>query len=208
VSQEADRPTRRWGSASALSDDDEARRRLLAAAGRCIVRRGSARVSLTQVADEAAVTRSTVYRYFATRDDLVLDLIVSRIDTAIEVVVASLPDPQDAARSLREIILRSIGMVEPDPLNAALFSEQSHALVSALELGSERVVDAYLVRLGPLLEGWQSGRKLHPDLDIRETVRWMIAVSLMLLGPPWRSRSMAEKSEAVERYFVRAVVHS
>jgi TetR/AcrR family transcriptional regulator len=207
-SEETAPPHRRWGSASALLDDDEARRRLLAAAGRCIVRQGRARVSMTDVADEAAVTRSTLYRYFPTRDDLVTGLIVSRIDAAIEVVVASLRHPRDAARSLEDIILRSLARADSSPMNEALFSSESHAFVSALELGSERVVDAYLSRLGPLLTTWQSDGQLHGDLDIRETVRWMVAVSLMLLGPPWRARSSVEKRVAVERYFVRAVVRS
>ncbi|SEO48666.1 TetR/AcrR family transcriptional regulator [Trujillonella endophytica] len=204
--EERSAPPRRWGTASALLDDDEARRRLMAAAERCIVARGTARVSMAQVADEAGVNRSTLYRYFASRDELLVELVVSRIDAATAEVVESLLDPRDAARSLQEIIVRSISSVAPSPLNAALFSERSHGLVAELELGSERVVDAYLARLRPLLDAWRADGQLRPDLDVRETVRWMIAVSLTLLGSPWRTRSLSERALAVEQYFVRAVV--
>jgi AcrR family transcriptional regulator len=66
-----------------LLDEHEARRRLLEATSRCIVRRGNAQIRMAEVADEAGVARSTVYRYFRTRDDLILDLLLSRMDSAL-----------------------------------------------------------------------------------------------------------------------------
>jgi AcrR family transcriptional regulator len=203
-----DHRPRRWGSASALLDDDEARRRLVAAAGRCIVRRGSARLSMAQVADEAGVARSTVYRYFATRDEVVLALLLSRLDGALTDVVRSLPRPDDAGHSLMEVVLRTIGLVEGNPLNEALFSADSHPFVAALELSSEPVLEATFRHVGPLLVRWQAEGQLQPDLDLRETVRWTIAVGLMLLGPPWRARPLEARRTAVEHYFVRALLAS
>ena len=63
---------------------------------------------MTEVADEAGVARSTVYRYFRTRDDLVLGLLLSRVDAALETVVRSLRDPDDAAKCLPDLILKPI----------------------------------------------------------------------------------------------------
>ena len=137
-----DRAPRRWGGDRALLDDDEARRRLLDATGTCIVRRGNAQIRMAEVADEAGVARSTVYRYFRTRDDLVLGLLLSRVDAALETVVRSLRNPDDAATCLPEIILKPIGLVEGNPLNEALFSERSSAFVTSLELSSEPLLDA------------------------------------------------------------------
>jgi AcrR family transcriptional regulator len=51
-------------------DDTEARRRLIEATRRCIERFGPERVTLGDVAEEAGVTRPTVYRYFGTGEDL------------------------------------------------------------------------------------------------------------------------------------------
>ena len=201
-----DRAPRRWGDDRALLDDDEARRRLLEATSRCIVRRGNAQVRMAEVADEAGVVRSTVYRYFPTRGDLILGLLLSRMGAALEAVVQSLPDPTDAARSIPDLILEPIGLVEGNPLNEALFSAESRAFVTSLELSSEALVDAPVRHYGPLFERWQAEGQLHSDLDIRETVRWMNAVSLVLLAPPWRERSRAAKHEFLVRYLVRALV--
>lgn len=170
------------------------------------MRRGDAHVRMGEVADEAGVARSTVYRYFPTRADLILGLLLSRIDAALEVVVRSLPEPDDAAASIPDLILEPIGLVDGSPLNEALFSAESRAFVTSLELSSEPLVDAPMRHYGPLFERWQIEGKLHPDLDIRETMRWMNAVSLILLAPPWRERPVDAKRAFLERYLVRALV--
>src|SRR5512139_2199198 len=59
------RPVRSWAGASPLPG--AARERLLEAAARCIERDGIAGLSMAAVAEEAGVSRPTVYRYFADR---------------------------------------------------------------------------------------------------------------------------------------------
>jgi TetR/AcrR family transcriptional regulator len=199
-------PTRRWGEARALLDDDEARRLLLEAAARCIVRRGDAHVRMGEVADEAGVARSTVYRYFASRDDLILGLLLNRVDLALEAIAHSLPHPGDAIRSIPELVLRPLALVEGNALNEALFSPASRSDVTYLELSAEGLVDAAVRQYGALLERWQADGQLHGDLDVRETLRWMNAVALVLLAPPWRERSTAAKRDFLDRYLVRALV--
>jgi len=171
-----------------------------------MVRRGDAQFRMVEVADEAGVARSTVYRYFATRADLIQDLLVQRTEAALATVVQGLRHPGDAARSIPDLILAPVGLVEGNPLNEALFSTASRPFVTSLELSSEALVDAPMRHYGPLLERWQSEGQLHADLDLRDTVRWMNAVSLVLLAPPWRERSNAAKREFLERYLVRALV--
>jgi TetR/AcrR family transcriptional regulator len=197
---------RRWGTASALLDDDEARRRLISATTRCIAARGTARITVEEVAREAGVARSTVYRYFKTRDDLVLGVVLERLDTGMARVVASHPQPDDAARSIVDLVMRSVGRVYGDEVNEALFSADSRWLVTSLEVGSAPVVDQLYRHLGPLLERWQADGQLHSDLDLRETTRWMNAVALLLLAPPWLDRSARAKRTFLQQYLVRALV--
>jgi TetR/AcrR family transcriptional regulator len=201
-----DRSPRRWGDDTALIDEDEARRRLIEATARCIVRRGDAQIRMTDVSDEAGVARSTVYRYFPTRGDLILGLLLHRVDAALDATVRSLPDGNDAARSLPDLILGPIGLVDGSPLNEALFSENSSGFVTALELSSEPLLDASMRHFAPLLERWQADGQIHADLEVRETLRWMLAVSLILLSPPWRHRPAESKRQFLEQFLVRALV--
>lgn len=203
---ESRRVPRRWGGDRALRDDEEARRLLLRAATRCIVRHGSAQIRMAEVADEAAVARSTLYRYFPTRADLILGLSLSRLDAALTTVVSSLRHPDDAARSLPELVLGPLDLVDGHPLNEALYSPESSQFVTSVELNSESFLDTSVHRYGPLLERWQREGQVHADLDVQETLRWVHAVSIFLLAPPWRQRSREEKRAFLERYLVRALV--
>ena len=201
--------SRRWGEESALFDDDEARRRLLEATGRCIVRRGSVQIQMADVAAEAGVSRSTVYRYYSSRNDLVLELVMTRTDAALARIVAALASSDDARLTLPELILAPLRLVDGNPLNEALFSAESRSLmVNSLGLESERPVDAAYKYFGPMFERWQADGQIHADLDLRETVRWLNAVSLLLLTPPWSQMTSDERAEFIERYFVRAIVVS
>ena len=77
---------------------------------------------MAAVADEAGVVRSTLYRYFQTRDDLIIGLVVSRVGAALDAAIRSLRYPKSASRSIPELILHPLDLVAGNPLNEALFS--------------------------------------------------------------------------------------
>jgi TetR/AcrR family transcriptional regulator len=198
--------SRRWGGERALLDDSEARHLLLEAASRCIVRRGNTQIRMAEVAEEAGVVRSTVYRYFSSRDELLLALLLLRIDSALADHVGSLPNPGDAARSIPDLMMGPVESVVGNPLNEALMSSESTAVTTALEIGSEQIVDVIVRHYGPLFDRWQADGQLHGDLDPRETARWLHTAALFLVAPAWRHRPAAAKRRFVEQYLLRALV--
>jgi TetR/AcrR family transcriptional regulator len=178
----------------------------VAAAQRCIVRRGTARIPVDEVAAEAGVSRATVYRYFSTREELILGVLLSRLDVALDEVVRSLRHPRDAARSIPDLILNAIGLVYRDEVSEALFSPDSRSLVTTVEMTAEPIVDGVLRHLTPLLRQWQSEGQLHADLDLRMTVRWMNVAAVTLMTPPWLEMPPPGKRAFLDRYLVRALV--
>lgn len=191
----------------ALLDDEEARRRLVTATTRCIARRGNSRIRVEDVATEAGVSRSTVYRYFKTREDLILGVLLSRVDAGMELVVQALRHPDDAARSIPDLILACNALVRDNELNQALLSPDGRSIVTSAELTSEPIIDGIHRHVGPLLEQWQASGQLQDDLDLRETTRWITTVGLvLLLTPPWLERSTGAKRTFLDRYLVRALV--
>src|ERR1700739_1035606 len=60
---------------SAPASTDDARERILAAAERCIDRHGIRKTTMDDIASEVGLSRPSVYRYFADRDDLLVELI-------------------------------------------------------------------------------------------------------------------------------------
>jgi AcrR family transcriptional regulator len=61
---------RRGWAGSPPADEQEARARIIEAAMRCVDRSGPAEFTLSDVATELGVIRQTVYRYFASSDEL------------------------------------------------------------------------------------------------------------------------------------------
>ncbi|HYB81726.1 MAG TPA: helix-turn-helix domain-containing protein [Mycobacterium sp.] len=199
-------PSRRWGDDRAILDDEEARGRILDAAARCIVRRGNTQFRMGEVADEVGVSRSTVYRYFPGRDDVLLSLLLVRVDKALGDLVCSLPAPDDPVRSVPEMVLARVESVDGNPLNEALFAAESTAVVAALEKGSGPIAELLLRHYEPLLSRWKLAGRIYDDLDPRSIVQWLHTATLFLLAPPWRHRPAADKRQFVEQFVVRALV--
>jgi TetR/AcrR family transcriptional regulator len=197
---------RRWGEGRALFDDNEAAVLLLSAAERCIVRRGTARVAMAEVAEEAGVTRSTLYRYFPNRTELITALLLARAEALVAGAVASLPDPDDAAASLTCLILYPLETVAGTPVTDALFSPRSEGLVTFVEFESDALFDLAHRHFGPVLARWQAAGQLHADLDISTTVRWLIAQAVLLVSSPWRAVSPEDRRTLIDRYVARALL--
>ena len=197
---------RRWGGQRALSDDAEAIRLLLEAAERCITRRGSTNVAMIEVAEEAGVTRSTLYRYFPTRAQLVTALLLSRAEAFVSSSVAALPDPNSAHASLTRLILHPIETVGGTPLTEALFSRESEGLAVSVELESEAIFEIAYRHFGPVLARWHAAGQLQPDIDVTMTVRWIIALAVLLISSSWRQLSPTERTAFVDTYVARALL--
>lgn len=193
-------------SGAPRSEDERMSQLLIDAAARCIVQRGSARIRMGDVAVEAGVARSTLYRYFPSRDDLIVGLFLTRVDAALEAVIAALPDRDRAAASLPDLIVRTHALIKGSPLNEALWSADSRDLVTQLETRSERYLQAVHRHFAPLLEEWAASGQLHPDLDVPEAVRWINTVATTLLNPPWLELSAADREAFLVKYLVRALV--
>src|ERR1700757_5168352 len=58
----------------AVASTEDARERILAAAERCVDRHGIRKTTMDDIASEVGLTRPNVYRYFADRDDLLMEL--------------------------------------------------------------------------------------------------------------------------------------
>src|SRR5246127_1366057 len=68
-------PQRSRSQQTQTAGTDDVRERILAAAERCIARHGFRKTTMDDIASELGLSRPNVYRYFADRDDLLIELI-------------------------------------------------------------------------------------------------------------------------------------
>src|ERR1700760_925171 len=77
-------PQRSASQPAAPTSTDDARERILAAAERCLGRHGIRKTTMDDVAGEVGWSRPSVYRYFADRDDLLIELITRHARALID----------------------------------------------------------------------------------------------------------------------------
>src|ERR1700742_395571 len=91
-----------------LSEEDSStRQRILAATAEVLGRRGMTKLSLSQVATEAAVSRPTLYRYFADKRELLDAFVVwerQYYERAVAEATAELPAAERLDAALRVIV--------------------------------------------------------------------------------------------------------
>lgn len=113
----------------------EARRTLLAVTQECIERHGLSKVGLSDVASAAGVTRQTVYRYFATADDLFNAAAVLASGGFLDRMRTRVLRHQGLAERIVETLVVAIQEIPKDPhLTALVRSGDPFAISSALKL--------------------------------------------------------------------------
>jgi AcrR family transcriptional regulator len=116
--------THGWGG-DPPSSDDEAIDRILAATRNCIDAKGSA-TSITDVADHLNVTRQTIYRYFASTDDLLRATAIDAAGEFMDRLASEVAHIQDPGSVVVEIVAYALERLPAEPyLGLLLTSERA-----------------------------------------------------------------------------------
>src|ERR1700744_5559162 len=109
-------PRRSTGQLSAPTSTDDARERILAAAERCIDRHGIRKTTMDDVANEVGLSRPSVYRYFADRDDLLIELITRHARALVVRARKSISRQISLPDQIVETVLYTAEHARRDPL--------------------------------------------------------------------------------------------
>ena len=178
VSEQVARPAS-WGDQPPV-DDDEARRRLLDAAEVCYERRGVSRTTVDDIAKEASVHRTTVYRYFGTRDDVLAFVLLRETADVIDSAERALSGNGSFGDRLLDALDGAIGAVEGSRWLSVLFSPESLTMtVSVAASGAfrDRIRDV----LRPHVEAAKARGELREQLHPDAVADWLVRVAQMLL---------------------------
>lgn len=191
-----------WGG-TPPADDAEARKRIIDAALRSIERRGPQHTNLSVIAGDLGVTRPTVYRYFATLDELVTaasDVALGGWTARIADLTMGIGDPVDL---LVEAVAYLVEQLPHEPVLMMLLETDQSRLMSR-----QMVVGESIRRSRVLLErteiDWAAlgYRGKHFDDLVEYLLRIIQSLVLVPSDPP---RSAAQL-RAVLRHWIGPVV--
>lgn len=196
----------RWG-ADAPDDAHSARARLIDAAEACFQRYGVVKTTVEDVAASAKVSRATVYRYFADRDELILGVLLREAGRFLDRLADEINREPTFDRAVVNGVLFTVDAVRADENLALLFAPEAIGITTAIAGASEALFKLTADFLRPLFEAARESGQLRADVDLDEAAEWTLRAVLSLLtvqGPT--ERRPAEQRRFLSTFLVPALV--
>jgi AcrR family transcriptional regulator len=178
---------------------DERPSELLEAALRIFAERGYANTRLEDIAAAVGVTKGTIYHYFATKEDLLLQAIEDSHERAflpLEDVVRSRRGPLSA--TIRLFLRRAFGSLDETRLSVltllvqGVAREVPHVYVRWLEKGPVRGWEV----LAELIEDGKASGEFRVDVDSEVVAR--VTMSGLILQLAWQQFADGAPSVAID----------
>ena len=164
-----------------LEEQDSAQQQIIDAAIICFQKFGIQKTTMNDIANEAGLSRQTVYRNFSSRSQLLEQVAELRIAQMAEKLYPLFAKYNDLATALVDGSIRSIAVSRKDRLFMDLVNQVGdHEFELFLFRGSDRIM-AIMARLwGPLLSAARRSGQIRSNLEDSEIVEWIVNVHAML----------------------------
>jgi AcrR family transcriptional regulator len=186
-------PRRSPSQPAAPTATDDARERILAAAERCIDRHGIRKTTMDDVACEVGLSRPSVYRYFADRDDLLIELITRHARALLDRARKSVARQSGLADQIVETILYTAEHGRRDPLTRhAIVSDDTNLGRRMIASGTTEMMRAEM--WDPFLDAALPNNELPAGLPRSDIHLWLGDVTKMVM------RGLEDGEGDVRRY--------
>ena len=186
-------PRRSPSRPSAPTGTDDARERILTAAERCIDRHGIRKTTMDDVASEVGLTRPNVYRYFADRDDLLIELITRHARALVARARKPISRQGSLADQIVETVLYTADHGRRDPLTRHVIDPDATSLGKRMiASGTTEMCRAEM--WDPLLDAAVANNELPPGLQRSDIHVWLSNVTKMVM------RGLEDGDGDVRRY--------
>jgi AcrR family transcriptional regulator len=164
----------------APASTDDARERILAAAQRCIDRHGIRKTTMDDIASEVGLSRPNVYRYFADRDDLLIELITRHARALQDRSRKSISQQSSLSGQIVESILYTADHGRRDPLTRHIIDPDGTSLGRRLiASGTSEMLRSE--HWDPILDAALASNELPPGLPRSDVHLWLGNLTKMVM---------------------------
>jgi AcrR family transcriptional regulator len=186
-------PRRSPSQPIASTSTDDACERILAAAERCIDRHGIRKTTMDDVASEVGLSRPSVYRYFADRDDLLVELITRHARALLDRSRKSIPRQSSLTDQIVENVLYTAERARRDPLTRHVIDPDGTSLGRRMiASGTTEMIRAEM--WDPVLDAALANSELPAGLPRSDIHLWLGNVTKMVM------RGLEDRDGDVRRY--------
>lgn len=151
---------------------------ILAAAEACFERFGITKTTMADVARAANMSRATVYRYFADREDLVMASVVRRARANMGTARDRIRARETFADQVVEGIIDNIRQGLRDPMVHLLVSPAEAALANTLLATSGKAIELTRELWEPILIEARDNGELHAGVDLDLLYEWISEIEM------------------------------
>lgn len=173
--------------------------RILDAAGEVFSEHGVEKSRMGQIADGAACSRATLYRYFATKELLVESYAMRELETMSRLVVARISDEPRLGHRLTEAIAFAIETTRRTPSIRPFLEPSAQGVTLAIPTRAMPMRPTLLAMLLAVATDHDGHESLRDDLPAEELLEWIVRLVLSLSLVPGPERSGKELREFVGR---------
>jgi len=178
---------------TAPANRDDARERILAAAERCIDRHGIRKTTMDDVASEVGLSRPSVYRYFADRDDLLIELITRHTRALLDRAHKSISRQSNLPDQIVANVLYTAEHGRRDPLTRHILDPDGTSLGRRMiASGTTDIIRAEM--WDPVLDAAIANDELPPGLPRSDIHLWLGDITKLVM------RGLEDGEGDIKRY--------
>jgi AcrR family transcriptional regulator len=186
--------TRRWGAGQRVDSPAQGASRIIAAARQCFARSSVVSTTIDQIAEQAGVSRRTVYRYFDNKDAIILAVVEEQAEPFFEQMRGSLSALGD--KGMRQVLVHCVLFaVEQGPRiegHQLLLGKGNSAATADFFLRSARMRNHLHALLKDRFQSARHAGEIDMAWDLDDLLNWIGRIIYSFIQYP-------EPPETIER---------
>mgnify|MGYP000021996471 CR=1 FL=1 len=158
--------------------------RAMVAAITCFCRSGINNSSMEDIATEAGMARSTLYRYFKDKDELIIAVMEQEAVSLAKELAIKIPIKKSFSEFIIEGMLLALIYVPEHPVLGKMFAPESLATSSRIVLMTNHLSQVGINVVKPVIDAARIAKRVSPDLSAEYLMDWLIRVLFSLLTMP------------------------
>lgn len=199
-----DAPALRWGDGRRV-DSDFAREQILDAALRCYQQNTFNKTRMEHIAREAKVSRTTIYRYFESRDDVLIGVVLRSLRELMDSLNERVATAPTFAEFIVETIALTIDYVPHLPLFKIMMKEAT-AVVSRVHVNNAEVFGIAATHFKARFDIAAEAGELRNGVEFEQFMEWIIHMGSTFVLVPSARCDEKRIRQMLWRYLVRSIV--